>query len=99
MHSYRKKHSFSLEIRERSAITNFQMSADPKEVFLIEGYLGDILSIQIVEDLVLEIEGTNGTLRMDFDKEELLELIKGSRQNSSRREQRENSFRFKFWAL
>lgn len=75
------------------------MSADPKEVFLIEGYLGDILSIQIVEDLVLEIEGTNGTLRMDFDKEELLELIKGSRQNSSRREQRENSFRFKFWAL
>lgn len=99
MNSDNKTHSFSLEVRERSAITNFQMSKDTQEVFLIEGFLGAINSVQLIEDVVLEIEASNGVLRIDFDKQELLDLITKTKQNCPKREQKENTVRFKFWAL
>jgi len=43
---------------------------------LVEGYLGELEEIGLIEGIMLEIRGTNGTLRMDFNEEELKELLK-----------------------
>jgi hypothetical protein len=42
---------------------------------LIEGFLGELEAVDLVEGVMLEIQGTNGTLRMDLKKEELRKLL------------------------
>ncbi len=37
---------------------------------LIEGFLGELKNLSFVEGVMLEIEGTNCSLKMDFAEEE-----------------------------
>ncbi len=39
--------------------------------FFFEGCLGKLTKILMVEDMMLQVEGVNGTMRMDISKEEL----------------------------
>ena len=71
-----KNHSFSLELKDSGAITHLQMTRNQEEIFLLEGYLGDIVAIVILEDVVLEIQGSLGVLRMDIETSKLTELIR-----------------------
>jgi len=43
---------------------------------LIEGFLGDIESLGIIEGVMLEINGSNGTLKMDLSEEEISKLLR-----------------------
>lgn len=43
---------------------------------MIEGYLGELEEVGLIEGIMLEIRGTNGTLRMDLNEEELKKFLK-----------------------
>jgi hypothetical protein len=51
------------------------MPNDAGDNVLIEGFLGELEAVDLVEGVMLEIQGTNGTLRMDLKKEELRKLL------------------------
>lgn len=42
---------------------------------LIEGFFGDIESLGIIEGVMLEIKGSNGTLKMDLSVDEIEHLL------------------------
>jgi hypothetical protein len=38
---------------------------------LIEGFLGGLVETELIENIMLEIKGTGGVIRLDLTKEEL----------------------------
>jgi len=70
-----KKHTFSIELKSKEYLNLVAMPNGAKDNVLIEGFLGDLLTIDLVEGAMLEIQGTNGTLKMDLKEEELNKLF------------------------
>jgi len=70
-----RKHAFSIEMRAREHLKKITVSSNAHEGILIEGYLGELEEIGLVEDVILEVKGANGTLRIDLSKQELLEML------------------------
>jgi len=64
-------HAFSIELD----IAKLNEAGDR---LLIEGYLGELIEIVIVEDL-LEIKGFEGNLKIKLNQEELRTLLKTRR--------------------
>ena len=54
-------------------------SANSRRNVLIEGFLGDLEAVDLVEGAMLEIQGSNGTLKIDLKEEELNKLFKNGR--------------------
>lgn len=77
-----KEHAFSIELKTRDYIVSAAMDCDRRTggVF-IEGYLGDLLEIKVVEDALLEISGANGTLRLDISREDLFRGLSKKRKS------------------
>jgi hypothetical protein len=42
---------------------------------LFEGFLGSLKAIRIVEDVMLEIQGENGIIRIDVDKARIINAL------------------------
>lgn len=51
---------------------------------LIEGYLGELEEVGLIEGIMLEIRGTNGTFRMDLNEQELQKLLKKKEKNQEK---------------
>jgi hypothetical protein len=66
----------SAEIKSKDHIK--QISFNPKERYpvLFECVLGNLKNLSLVEDLVLEIKGENGVLRVDLTRDDLMRLLK-----------------------
>jgi hypothetical protein len=69
-----EKHTFSIELKSKRYLKLVAMPNGAKDSVLIEGFLGDLLAVDLVEGAMLEIQGTNGTLKMDLKEEELKKL-------------------------
>jgi len=63
---------FSVELVEKRFLKHVSISNDSRDRVLIEGDLGQVKTIALVEDSVLEIFATHGNLRVDVDFEMLL---------------------------
>ncbi len=70
------KHAFSVELKSKEYLKLVAMPNGAKDNVLIEGFLGDLEAVDLVEGAMLEIQGTNGTLKMDLKEEELNLLCK-----------------------
>ena len=68
-------HLFSIELNSKEYLKSLALPSESGGDVLIEGFLGDIRSLSFTEGIMLEIEGTNGVLRLDLSKEELEELL------------------------
>ncbi len=68
-------HLFSIELNSKEYLKSLALPSENGGDVLIEGFLGDIRSLSFTEGIMLEIEGTNGVLRLDLSKEELEELL------------------------
>lgn len=44
---------------------------------LLEGNLGELVSLVLLESSLLEFRGTNGVIRLDVLKSELLKILQG----------------------
>jgi len=65
------KHSFSVEMNSEQCVRRMYFLDKENGQVLFEGFLGDLKNVSLVEDLMLEITGLNGILRIDISKEEM----------------------------
>ena len=63
--------TFSIEMGSRRSLKNVKVSEGIQDSVLIEGNLGEFEEITLHEDIMLEIRGSSGTLRIDIDREGL----------------------------
>ncbi len=70
-------HAFSIAMKSDKHIRNLYFRNMSNEV-LFEGFLGLLTSVKFVEDLMLEIQGENGVIRIDLTKDKILKALKGS---------------------
>jgi hypothetical protein len=63
------KRMFTIELGSKAHVKNVSLDGDSKVI--IEGTIGSLKRAHFVEDLVLEVIGTNGVLRLDLAAEDL----------------------------
>jgi hypothetical protein len=68
-------HMFSIELISRDSVKCLVIPTENNAKILIEGFLGDIEALGIIEGVMLEINGSNGTLKMDLSEKEILKLL------------------------
>lgn len=68
------EHSFSVELNSKDHVRLVSLDNDRNKT-LIEGFLGELLELNFVESALLEIKGSNGTLRIDLNEEDLKKLF------------------------
>jgi hypothetical protein len=73
--SKRKKHAFSVEMKSKEYIKTISMSDGSQEGVLFEGFLGELEELGMVEEVILEVKGAHGTLRIDLDEGELRKML------------------------
>lgn len=61
-----ENHAFSIELNHKGNLKTVALSDSADNKTVIEGFLGEIESISIVEKAMLEIQGANGAFRIDF---------------------------------
>jgi hypothetical protein len=71
-------HLFSIELKSRNFIKNLALQTSEAGKVLIEGFLGKLENLSLTEGLMLEINGTNGILKMDLTETELQRLLSKS---------------------
>jgi hypothetical protein len=69
-----EKHTFSIELKSKEYLKLVAMPNGARDDVLLEGFLGDLEVIDLVEGAMLEIQGTNGSFKMDLTAEELTRL-------------------------
>lgn len=65
-----REHAFSIELNSRRHLKTMKLGDDIREEVLIEGFLGGILELRIIEDSLLEVKGEYGVLRIDITRNE-----------------------------
>lgn len=68
---------FSIELSSRDYVKCLLIPTENDAKVLIEGFLGDLEQVGIIESVMLEIKGANGTLKMDLSEEEMSRLLHG----------------------
>jgi hypothetical protein len=68
-------HAFSVELHDREHLKTLNIPSGESNEIVVEGYLGHLLNIAFVEGSMLEIQGVNGTLRLDIDGQEIQKLL------------------------
>jgi len=69
------EHMFSIELKSKEHVKRFAMPNENGGNVLIEGFLGKLQDLGFTEGIMLEIQGTNGTLRMDLSEKELERIL------------------------
>jgi len=64
-------HIFSIEMISKKYVKQISVSDESHDRVFFEGFLGDIEELGFVNGGMLEIQGVNGTFRMDISEEEL----------------------------
>ena len=67
-------HSFSVQMTNTKSVSGIAVNRKKDGVFL-EGELGLILDVELIEDRVLTITGENGTIRIDISRDELVHAL------------------------
>ena len=66
-----KERFFSVELKSKVDLQNVTLANGSRDRVLIEGTIGELLQATFVEDVILEIVGKKGTLRINLKEEEL----------------------------
>jgi len=69
------RHSFSVELKSKKYVTSVSLSDKGREGVLLEGFLGELEEVGMLEDAILYINGSHGTLRIDLSKDELRKML------------------------
>ena len=65
---------FSIELKSKEFVKSFTLDDNDGNSVSIEGFLGELASLCLTEGMILEINGSNGSLRMDLSEKELKSL-------------------------
>ena len=67
--------SFCIELNTRDHIKRVSLPDGSGDRLLIEGFLGELEVIEFIEDIMFELRGAYGVLRLDLTREELEKAI------------------------
>jgi hypothetical protein len=62
---------FSVELKSKTSLKNVTMTNGSKESVLVEGTIGKLVQASFVEDVILEVVGDKGVLRINLEQTEL----------------------------
>ena len=62
---------FSVELKSKRDLKNFNLTNGSNENVLLEGNLGELLQAKFAEGIVLEVVGKKGVLRIDLTEDEI----------------------------
>jgi len=65
------EHAFSIEMNSERNVRKMSLFDSENGHVFLEGFLGGLRSVSMVEDVMLQIEGLNGTLKIDITREEM----------------------------
>jgi hypothetical protein len=68
-------HAFSIELKSKDFLRNVMISNRTGETVLVEGFLGKLEELSLIESAMLELRGSNGILRIDIKEDELKKLF------------------------
>jgi len=71
MEKTKKKGFFSVEMRSKKDLVNVLISDKSYDRVLIEGFLGEMSEIEMIENALIQFKGVNGVMRIDICKDEL----------------------------
>ena len=71
----KSKLSFSFEINSRDHIKRVSLPNGSGDKLMVEGSLGTLIKGEIVEDIMLEICGVNGIMRIALTRNELENVL------------------------
>ena len=69
MNNCENEHAFSIELESKRYLS-LEQPKDVEGSVLVEGTLGELLSKEFVEGVMLELKGTRGILRVDITEAE-----------------------------
>jgi hypothetical protein len=82
-------HSFSIEFKSKDCVKRIALPEENGSNVLIEGLMGKFQNLRFTDGLFLEIQGSNGTLRLDMRKEEFNRLLSnGLTENKNRKKEK-----------
>ncbi len=70
------EHTFSIELKSKNHVKTITLTNKIQNRILLEGSLGKLVEITLIEGRVMELKGANGTLRLDICEDELMQLLK-----------------------
>ena len=71
--------SFSIELSRGDQIRRVSFPEGSGKGLMIEGLIGEVTEIEIIEDILLEIRATDGVLRIELSRDELKNTLKGKK--------------------
>ena len=72
----KKKGFFSVEIESKKHLSNVLISNNSRERVLIEGFLGELSEIEMIENALIQFKGAYGVLRIDVSNDELWQKLR-----------------------
>ena len=82
-----EEHSFSIEMKSENCVRRMSFFDKENGYVFFEGFLGNLKNIAIVEDVMLEIEGKNGVIKLDITRQELEKGLTSKKTNEQPGEQ------------
>ena len=68
-----KERVFSVELGSRRDLKNVTLAETASEKVTMEGTIGTLLKARFMEDVILEVTGTKGVLRIDIGADDITE--------------------------
>lgn len=62
---------FSVELKSKNYLKNVTLTNGANENVIVEGTIGTLLHVTFEEDVILEVVGTKGILRLDLSADEI----------------------------
>jgi len=71
-----KERVFSVELKSKRNLKNVTLTNRSSDSVLVEGTIGELVQATFVEDIILEVIGKNGILRIDLREDEIKKTTK-----------------------
>jgi hypothetical protein len=69
--SHNDERFFSVELKSKTSLKNVTLANGSSENVLVEGTIGKLVQAVFVEDVILEVVGEKGVLRINLEQKEL----------------------------
>jgi hypothetical protein len=70
----KESHAFSVELNHKRHLETVAIPSNGSDSIVVEGFLGELVNLDFVEDSLLEIHGANGSFRIDLKHEEIRKI-------------------------
>jgi hypothetical protein len=67
----KNRHAFSIEMKSKQYVKQIIVANDAHNKVLFEGFLGDLQELTLIDEEMLEMKGSYGTLRLDIQASDL----------------------------